>query len=51
MPLTNHYSDEDAPSKVAKVEVPSTGPVGGLVPGSLGFGFPPQSAYGAIPPV
>jgi len=36
---------------MAKVDVPSTGLVGGVVPRPLGIGYPPPPTYGAIPPV
>ncbi|RVX03616.1 Protein suppressor of FRI 4 [Vitis vinifera] len=42
---------EDNPSKLAKVEVPPTNIVGVMPPGSVGMGFPPQSTFGAIPPI
>ncbi|KAF2283620.1 hypothetical protein GH714_012393 [Hevea brasiliensis] len=42
--LAAHYGEEEeeAPSKVAKVDVPSV-PLVGVVPGSLGVGYPPQT--------
>ncbi|RVW15745.1 Protein suppressor of FRI 4 [Vitis vinifera] len=43
--------DEDVPSKLAKVEIPSSQLGGGAVPGTLGIGVPPQPALGAMPPV
>ncbi|CAK9137001.1 unnamed protein product [Ilex paraguariensis] len=48
--LAAHYGedDEDAPSKVAKVDIPPTQTVGGVVPGSLGVGYPPQSTFGMM---
>ncbi|KAJ9705935.1 hypothetical protein PVL29_003850 [Vitis rotundifolia] len=51
--LAAHYGeqDEDNPSKLAKVEVPPTNVVGVMPPGSVGMGFPPQSTFGAIPPI
>ncbi|KAL6003816.1 Protein SUPPRESSOR OF FRI 4 [Asimina triloba] len=50
--LAAHYGeDEEGPSKSAKVEIPTSGFVGGVVPGTLGMGFPPQSAYGAMQPI
>ncbi|KAK6254231.1 hypothetical protein QUC31_015951 [Theobroma cacao] len=51
--LAAHYGEdeEEAPSKAAKVDIPSTQLVGGLVPGPLGVGYPPQSTLGAVPPV
>ncbi|KAJ9183325.1 hypothetical protein P3X46_007192 [Hevea brasiliensis] len=49
--LAAHYGEEEeeAPSKVAKVDVPSV-PLVGVVPGSLGVGYPPQT-LGAIQPI
>ncbi|XP_019078173.1 protein SUPPRESSOR OF FRI 4 isoform X3 [Vitis vinifera] len=51
--LAAHYGeeDEDVPSKLAKVEIPSSQLGGGAVPGTLGIGVPPQPALGAMPPV
>ncbi|KAG6522876.1 hypothetical protein ZIOFF_020031 [Zingiber officinale] len=55
--LAAHYgevdfgADEETAAKTAKVEVPSTGFIGGVVPGSLGIRFPPPPAYAAVPPV
>ncbi|XVE94303.1 hypothetical protein REPUB_Repub01dG0269500 [Reevesia pubescens] len=51
--LAAHYGEEDeeAPSKAAKVDIPSTQLVGGLVSGPLGVGYPPQSTLGAMQPV
>lgn len=40
-------ADEDNPSKIAKVEIPSS-QVAGIVPGSLGVGYPPQSTLGMM---
>ncbi|KAJ4982189.1 hypothetical protein NE237_033026 [Protea cynaroides] len=47
--LAAHYGeqDEDTPSKIAKVEIP-TPKIGAVVPGALGVGFPPQSSLGAM---
>lgn len=42
--------EEDAPSKVARVDIPST-PIGGGVPGSLGIAYPPQPALGTMRPM
>ncbi|GFZ19565.1 zinc finger (C2H2 type) family protein [Actinidia rufa] len=39
-------SKDDGPTKLAKVEIPSS-----VVPGSLGVQFPPQSTLGAMRPV
>ncbi|XP_010260706.1 PREDICTED: protein SUPPRESSOR OF FRI 4 isoform X2 [Nelumbo nucifera] len=51
--LAAHYGeqDEDAPSKMAKVEIPTSKLVGGVVPGSVGVGFPPQPPIGAMQPI
>ncbi|CAA3018088.1 SUPPRESSOR OF FRI 4 isoform X2 [Olea europaea subsp. europaea] len=50
--LAAHYGEEeeDTPSKTAKVEIPSSQTVGGMIPGSLGVGFPPRPALGTMPP-
>ncbi|CAA6669859.1 unnamed protein product [Spirodela intermedia] len=49
--LAAHYGeDDDAPSKVAKVDAPSQ-IVSNLVSGSLGVGLPPLPAYGVVPPI
>ncbi|XVF68393.1 hypothetical protein PTKIN_Ptkin10aG0202200 [Pterospermum kingtungense] len=50
--LAAHYGEEEeeAPSKAAKVDIPSTQLVGGLVSGPLGVGYP-QSTLGAVQPV
>lgn len=44
-----HYGDEeeDNPSKIAKVEIPSPH-VAGIAPGSLGVSYPPQSTLGMM---
>ncbi|OAY54445.1 protein SUPPRESSOR OF FRI 4 [Manihot esculenta] len=49
--LAAHYGEEEeeAPSKVAKVDVPSAPLVGGVVPGSLGVGYSPQTLGGIQP--
>lgn len=44
-------AEEEAPSKAAKIDIPSTQLMGGLVPGPLGVGYPPQSTLGAVRPV
>ncbi|KAL6198672.1 hypothetical protein ACLB2K_028461 [Fragaria x ananassa] len=48
--LAAHYGEEedDTPSKMAKVEIPSTQLVGGVVPGPLGT-YPPQPPFGMRP--
>ncbi|XP_027086270.2 protein SUPPRESSOR OF FRI 4 [Coffea arabica] len=48
--LAAHYGEEDdeAPAKTPKVEIPPT-QVGGVVQGSLGVGYPPQSSVGVMP--
>ncbi|KAK9285049.1 hypothetical protein L1049_024233 [Liquidambar formosana] len=50
--LAAHYGelDEDNPSKMAKVEIPTTN-VGGLMQGSVGTVFPPQSTFSAMQPI
>ncbi|XP_042381687.1 protein SUPPRESSOR OF FRI 4-like isoform X3 [Zingiber officinale] len=50
--LAAHYGeDEDTVAKTAKVEVPSTGFVGGAIPGAFGIRFPPPPVYAGVPPV
>ncbi|XP_059439221.1 protein SUPPRESSOR OF FRI 4 [Corylus avellana] len=51
--LAAHYGEEEeeAASKAAKLDIPSTPLVGGVVPGSLGIGYPPQSTLGLIQPI
>ncbi|KAK9156165.1 hypothetical protein Sjap_003645 [Stephania japonica] len=51
--LAAHYGEqeEDAPSKLPKVELPASTYVGGMVPGPVGTGFPPQSTFGAMQPI
>ncbi|XWS40481.1 hypothetical protein CRYUN_Cryun18bG0143700 [Craigia yunnanensis] len=51
--LAAHYGgeEEEAPSKAAKVGIPSAQLVGVLVPGPLAVGYPPQSTLGAVRPV
>lgn len=44
-------AEEEAPSKSAKLDIPSTQLVGGLMPGPLGVGYPPQSTLGAVQPM
>ncbi|KAJ0018941.1 hypothetical protein Pint_12004 [Pistacia integerrima] len=43
-------AEEEAPSKVAKVDTPYT-QLAGMVPGQLGVGYPPQSTLGAMRPI
>ena len=43
--------DEESASKVAKVEMPPTQMVGGMVPGSLGIMYPPQPGLAAMRPM
>ncbi|KAJ0082532.1 hypothetical protein Patl1_12151 [Pistacia atlantica] len=43
-------AEEEAPSKVAKVDTPYT-QLAGMVPGQLGVGYPPQSTLGAMRPM
>ncbi|KAG7034796.1 Protein SUPPRESSOR OF FRI 4 [Cucurbita argyrosperma subsp. argyrosperma] len=51
--LAAHYGEdeEESLSKVAKVEMPPTQMVGGVVPGSLGIVYPPQPGLAAIQPI
>ncbi|KAF7808516.1 protein SUPPRESSOR OF FRI 4 isoform X1 [Senna tora] len=51
--LAAHYGEDedDVPSKAAKVDIPSTQLVGGVIPPPLGMGYPPQSTLGAMPPI
>lgn len=44
-------ADEETAAKTVKVEVPSTGFVGGAIPGAFGIRFPPPPAYAGVPPV
>ncbi|GMI73326.1 suppressor of FRIGIDA4 [Hibiscus trionum] len=48
--LAAHYGEEEeeTPSKAAKLDIPSAQLVGGLMPGPLGVGYPPQSTLGAV---
>lgn len=41
-------ADEDTPSKMGKVDIP-TSQFGGALPGSLGLRYPPPTALGAMP--
>ncbi|KAK4261836.1 hypothetical protein QN277_004781 [Acacia crassicarpa] len=51
--LAAHYGDDEdeAPSKTAKVDIPSSQLVGGVVPAPLGMGYPPHSTLGTMPPI
>ncbi|XP_077244415.1 protein SUPPRESSOR OF FRI 4-like [Tasmannia lanceolata] len=44
--LASHYGDqdEDAPSKMTKVDIP-------MLPASVGIGFPPQPTFAAMQPI
>ncbi|XP_038712118.1 protein SUPPRESSOR OF FRI 4 [Tripterygium wilfordii] len=49
--LAAHYGEEEeGPAKAAKMEVPTTQLVGGVVPGQLGVAYPRAPNVGAIPP-
>ncbi|KAL8471080.1 hypothetical protein ACS0TY_033595 [Phlomoides rotata] len=49
--LAAHYAEEDEenPSKAAKVDLPTSQIAGGVIPGSLGVGYPTQPTFGSIP--
>nr|XP_023883395.1 protein SUPPRESSOR OF FRI 4-like [Quercus suber] len=51
--LAAHYGEdeEEGASKVAKVDIPTTSLVGGVVPGSLGIAYPPQPTLGVMQPI
>ncbi|XP_072995404.1 protein SUPPRESSOR OF FRI 4 isoform X1 [Typha latifolia] len=50
--LAAHYGeDEDASSKMAKLEVPSTKLLTGIAPNPMPIRFPPPPTYGAMPSV
>ncbi|KAF5192696.1 Bub3-interacting and glebs motif-containing protein [Thalictrum thalictroides] len=51
--LAAHYGEQDdeAPGKLARVELPSSNFVSGVVGGAVGVGFPPQSTFGAMQPI
>lgn len=44
-------ADDDVPSKVAKLDVPSTQLVGGMVPQPLGAAYPPRPSLPTMPQV
>ena len=46
-----YFAEEEGASKVAKVDIPTTSLVGGVVPGSLGIAYPPQPTLGVMQPV
>ncbi|KAE9613870.1 hypothetical protein Lal_00015998 [Lupinus albus] len=49
--LAAHYGEEDdeVPSKAAKIDIPSTPFIGGMVPPPLGSGYPPRPPFGTVP--
>lgn len=51
--LAAHYGEEEdeTPAKTAKVDIPSSQYVGGVLPGSLAAGYPPRATLGTVPPV
>ncbi|KAE9607501.1 putative transcription factor interactor and regulator LIM family [Lupinus albus] len=51
--LASHYGEDDdeVPSKAAKVVIPSTPLVRGMVPPPLGTGYPPRPPFGTVPPI
>lgn len=44
-------ADDDVPSKTAKIDIPSSPFLGGMVPPHMGTGYPPRSTLGTLPPV
>lgn len=48
--LSMFLLDEETSAKLAKVEVPSSGLVSGIIPGQLGMGYVSQPPFGAVPP-
>ncbi|KAL6567175.1 Protein SUPPRESSOR OF FRI 4 [Orobanche gracilis] len=51
--LASHYGEEeeDNPSKAAKVDLPTSQIVGGVIPGSIGVVYPPQPTLGSMHPL
>ncbi|KAL6502239.1 hypothetical protein OROHE_024832 [Orobanche hederae] len=51
--LAAHYGEkeEDNPLKAAKVDLATSRVVGGLIPGSVGVGYPPQPTLGSMHPL
>ena len=43
--------EDDVPSKAAKVDIPPTQLVGGMIPPPLGTGYPSRPALPTMPPV
>lgn len=50
--LTAHYgeTEEETPLKSAKVDIPASNVVGGMMPGAVGIRYPPQATYGIMQP-
>ncbi|WMV14306.1 hypothetical protein MTR67_007691 [Solanum verrucosum] len=51
--LAAHYGEEEdeALAKTAKLDILSSQYVGGVLPGSLAAGYPPQATFGTVPPL
>ncbi|KAL3616682.1 Protein SUPPRESSOR OF FRI 4 [Castilleja foliolosa] len=51
--LASYYGEEeeDTPSKAAKFDLPTPQIVGGMMPGSVGRGYPPPPNFGQMPPL
>jgi len=50
--LAAYYGeDEENPAKLLKMSMASTHHVGGMLPGSMGVSYHPQSAYGHVPSI
>ncbi|KAF5202998.1 hypothetical protein FRX31_007415 [Thalictrum thalictroides] len=45
------WRDDEAPGKLARVELPSSNFVSGVVGRAVGVGFSPQSIFGAMQPI
>ncbi|KAK4488011.1 hypothetical protein RD792_003750, partial [Penstemon davidsonii] len=51
--LAAHYGEEEdeVSSKTAKLDLPSSQIAGGVIPGTIGVGYPPRPALRAMPPL
>lgn len=45
------FAEEETPLKTAKVELPTSQIAGGVLPGSIGVGYPSQPTLGSMPPL